>query len=134
MISTLGNKKFKYKICKKEIETYNFKVHMENVHKGLKKYKGDEFHTEHWMKGIYCSCSWKKDSIVINVAKIWLQPTGCNSLQKIFHKSHLQIGIGITHKSQYRLRSIIACKKNKCVVAISKQMCKQLACTQWNQF
>ena len=42
MISTLGNKKFKYKICKKEIETYNFKVHMENVHKGLKKYKGDE--------------------------------------------------------------------------------------------
>ena len=37
--------------------------------------------------------------------------TRCNSLQKKFHKSHLQIGIGITHKSQYRLRSIIACKK-----------------------
>ena len=72
-----------------------------------------KFHTKYWvgLKGYIAAAHEKKDSIVINVAKIWLQPTGCNSLQKIFHKSHLQIGIGITHKSQYRLRSIIACKK-----------------------
>ena len=79
--------------------------------KDFKKYKGDEcgknFTLNIGSKGYIAAAHEKK----INVAKIWLQPTGCNSLQKIFHKSHLQIGIGITHKSQYRLRSIIACKK-----------------------
>ena len=38
MIGTLKITKFKCKICKKEIiGKFNFKVHMENVHKGFKK-------------------------------------------------------------------------------------------------
>ena len=45
MIDTqpLRNARFKCKICKKEIiGKYNVKVHIENVHKGFKKYKCDE--------------------------------------------------------------------------------------------
>ena len=88
-----SNKKFKYKICKKEIETYNFKVHMENVHKGLKKYNWtlDERDILQLLMKKRFNC----DQCGKNLA------TGCNSLPKIFTNhiyklelvSHIRVSI-----------------------------------------
>ena len=57
--------KFKCKICGKEIiGKKNFKVHMENVHKDLKKIQmwwlWQKFHTQYWIEGTYYRWSWKK--------------------------------------------------------------------------
>ena len=70
--------KFKGKICKKEIGKKFFKVHMENVHK---RYKWDEcgknFTHNIGLKGHITDDHERKDSIVINVAKILLEYAIC---------------------------------------------------------
>ena len=67
MIGTqpLRNAELKCKICKRELfEKCNFKVYMENCHKGFKKYKFDECSkilTQNigLKRLIYYSCLWK---------------------------------------------------------------------------
>ena len=96
--------------------------------KDLQKYKCDEcgknFTLNNGSKGYIAAAHKKK----IQLWSMW-QKFGYSLQDAILCKKYS------TNHSQYTLRSIIACnKKNRCIVAISKQMCKQLACTQWNQF
>ena len=75
MISTLRSTKFQCKICKKEIEKYNFKVHIENVHKGFLKNTNVMSVAKITQLHILQLFMKQKDSIVI---------TNCDQCGKIF--------------------------------------------------
>ena len=68
IIGTLRNTKFKCRICEKEmIEKINFKMHIEMSIEDLKKYKCDDYGKN------FTQNMRKKDSIVMNVANIFIE-------------------------------------------------------------
>ena len=88
IIGTLRNTKFKCKICEKEIiEKINFKMHIKMSIEDLKKYKCDDYGKNFTQNiGLKGHITWKKDSIVMNVANIFIVNPIWECIYKLFMK------------------------------------------------
>ena len=92
IIGTLRNTKFKCKICEKEIiEKTNFKMHMKNVHRGIKKIQmwwlWQKFHSKYRIEGTY----------------YMKKRFNCDECGKYFYnrESNLRVHIQIVHEKDF---------------------------------